>query len=37
MEANKPQFNIFTRFWSNQWFWIIFFFEINIQLLIIGY
>ena len=36
-EANKPQFNIFTRFWSNQWFWIIFFFEINIQLLIVGY
>ena len=37
MEANKPQFNIFTRFWSNQWFWIIFFFEINVQLLIVGY
>ena len=36
-EANRPQFNIFNRFWSNQWFWIIFFFELNIQLLIIGY
>ena len=35
--ANKPQFNIFTRFWSNQWFWIVFFFELNVQFLIVGY
>ena len=36
-EANKPQFNIFTRPFNNMWFWIIFLLELNIQFLMIGY
>lgn len=33
----KPKLNIFTRPFSNWWFWIIFFIECNIQLAMIGY
>jgi len=28
--ANKPSFNIFTRFYQNWWFWIILFAELNV-------
>lgn len=36
-EASKPSFNIFTRPFSNLWFWIIFFAELNIQYTMVGY
>lgn len=33
----KPQYNIFTRPFSNLWFWIILFLELNLQYFLIGY
>ena len=36
-EANKPNYNIFTRPFNNWWFWIVFLVELNIQFLMIGY
>lgn len=35
--AAKPNFNIFTRPFSNFWFWIILFAEFNIQFIMVGY
>lgn len=37
MEANKPNYNIFTRPFNNWWFWIVFLVELNIQFLMVGY
>lgn len=34
---NKPNFNIFTRPFNNFWFWIIFFGELNVQMIMVGY
>merc|ERR1719246_371956 len=36
-EANAHQFNIFTRFYQNWWFWIILFAELNVQFFMVGY
>ncbi len=36
-QGNKPNFNIFQRPFSNFWFWIIFFGELNVQFLMVGY
>jgi len=36
-QANKPNFNIFQRPFGNFWFWIIFFGELNVQFLMVGY
>ena len=36
-QKNKPNFNIFTRPFNNFWFWIIFFGELNVQMLMVGY
>ena len=33
----KPAMNIFTRPFNNFWFWIIFFAELNVQFLMVGY
>ena len=33
----KPEFNIFQRPFSNWWFWIIFFGELNVQFWMVGY
>ena len=33
----KPQYNIFTRPFSNLWFWIIMFLELNLQYFLVGY
>lgn len=33
----KPKLNMFARPFSNWWFWIIFFIECNVQLVMVGY
>jgi len=37
VNAVKPEYNIFTRPFSNLWFWIIIFVEFNLQYFLVGY
>ena len=36
-QAQKPEFNIFTRPFNNFWFWVVFFGELNVQFIMVGY
>lgn len=36
-QKTKPNFNIFARPFNNFWFWIIFFGELNVQFIMVGY